>query len=209
MSKVILLFVAIMTFSFYICISACIHIGHLHSTPSVLGLLDELICSKHECFTPHNSEDSLQRSSEDYIIIQRELEARENGLIHLDRYDVRFWRNLRGEILVVEIRSATDHGLVSLGSLVAFYGAPCSVTFTEESINLQYPDFFATIKAEYDLSNPDTLHLLLSPSMQVASISLQSNLTCKKPVTFAASQNITTNWQGFRSVGFYISHKSR
>jgi hypothetical protein len=112
--------------------------------------------------------------------------------------------------MVVMIQSTTDSGLVSLGSLVAFYGTPCSVTFTEDNINLQYLDFYATIKAEYDLMNPDTLYTSLFPMMRVESISLlDRNITCETPITFATSQNIITEWYGFRNIRFYISHESK
>ena len=209
MPKLAILFLCLMTFSFFICISVCIHIGHTRATPDVLKLLDDLICRKHECSASHNSKDSLQWRSEDYVYIQSELETHESGLIPFDHYDVFFWWKVDGDVIVM-IQSKTDSGLVSLGNLLAFYGRPCSVTFTEDNINLQYPDFYASIKAEYDLTNPDTLYTSVSPSMRVESINLPNkNVTCETPVTFATSQNIIREWRGLGNIEFYISQTDR
>jgi hypothetical protein len=151
----------------------------------------------------------MQRSSEDYDYVQRVLAAGENGQIHFDCYDVILWETIDKEMAGM-IQATTDDGIILLGSLMTFYGTPCSMTFTEDNINLQYPNFYITTKVEYDLAKPESLHTSLSPFMKVESINLlDANTTCETPVTFATSQNIVREWRGFRSINYYVSKNMR
>ena len=98
-------------------------------------------------------------------------------------------------------------GLMQLGELISYFETPCSLTITEEAVYIQFEKFFAQLLLSYDLTKPETLNLFLSPYMSIENLSIYTNpVPCDTPVTFPTSYNMGSNWQGFKTLSFYISN---
>jgi hypothetical protein len=184
-----------------ISIALFIIIGHFQPTPHSIEILDSLICYFNDCSVGH---------SNDLNIIVDAIESNESGNIPFEIYEVRYFRSIHNrDVLILLVESTTNRGLFSLGDLIAHHSEPCSVTITEDEIQFQYPDFFASIPATYNIRDSRTRTLNISPHMRIQYVRLPIVSSCETPITNATSYNVTSQWHGFRSINYYISHRNQ
>jgi hypothetical protein len=128
-------------------------------------------------------------------------------MVHYAHYRLRFWRSVINRNLALSIEFTPSSAQVALGDLLVYYGLPCSVTLTDYSVNLQYPDFYATFPAAYDMTQPETLAAPLSAFTPVDRVELvNGRISCETPLLFPVEHNYISTWHGLRRVAYYLDH---
>lgn len=170
-------------------------VGHLQPSPNILSLLDELVCKMHTC--------KIQIAEPDENII---------GFVESIEHDLSIWTYWHSvtSTINVTIYNKSDVDFMYLGDLLFRYNKPCFVIITEDAINVQYPNFYAIINSNYKINDPNTLGFRISPYMVIDTLVVNRNPpSCNAPLLFPTSHNIISNWQGFKTLGFYIENKLR
>jgi hypothetical protein len=167
----------------------------------MLTIVDRYICDLHGC--PGSAASGLR--APDGERVEMDFPTRNSGRYRFDQYEVSYWVFQTATNVTI---TPTGHEDVWLGDLVARYGPPCSVIITPDSVNLQYADFFAVIRATYDLTHATTLNRTAWLYAPVASVQFhETAVPCNLRLTYPGTSNIVTAWHGFQTTAFYVDRR--
>lgn len=201
-----------------VCTFISITLGQMGQSPSsdLLELVEGFTCGSEICLSRN---DELNRQ----ISIRHALGS---GSFYHSAFDLQystfnlyFWYAGQGEPYL-RITSATGEGTMTVGDLINYMGEPCSVTITvnDDGIHLQYPHFYASISIpltpwNYHLTTGEVPQpnpaIRLSPYWHIQKIqTLRASFPRDRAVLFSASNNITAQWYGFTTTGYYVAHRN-
>lgn len=108
----------------------------------------------------------------------------------------------RSDIVNIEVRTTTASGFFRLGDLLVARGLPCSVTLTDDALNLNYSTFF--VRVPRDRSQNENAPLL-TPDTPIVQIAAPAG-PCRLPLSEPSWLNIYMGWCGFASAKNYTRY---